>query len=257
MGSLKKKDDLLPNASNTLKTQFSNFINHINPKLLLTPFCSLFPKNNCNHALPTAEIKKRLAGIRAYKITDRCDTHVGLIGKNRGIHLLYLGEQDAHSFLNSVESLGDKVDMHVDDLRVYDTPITEILDVGVDDPPMKLVPELLQVKYAIEEIKKNSNENTADGSFSGVPVFQSDGLAVDDGKGKRYRPCYLRKEDLEYARSAVLTKSDLMIDNIKVTSLEKIIQEMKDSSISKSNNILIAGPGMSWRWFDEQNQKKR
>ncbi|CAA0838930.1 Unknown protein [Striga hermonthica] len=227
MGSLKKKDDddLLHNSSNTLKTHFSNFINQINPnKLLSTPnFCSLFPKNNCNdQALPTAEIKKRLAGIRAYKITDRYNTNVACVGENRGIKLLYLGEQDAHSFLNSVESLGDKVYMHVDDLRVYDTPITEILDVGVDDPPMRLVPELLQVKHAIE----------------------SDGLSLDDGRGKRYCPCYLRKEDLEFTRSAVLTKSDLLVDKIK------------DGSISKSNNIIIAGPGMSWRWFDDQNQKK-
>ncbi|KAL8030661.1 hypothetical protein ABFX02_14G299600 [Erythranthe guttata] len=103
-----------------------------------------------------------------------------------------------------------------------------------------LVPDMSDVKNALQERKKAGFSSD---TFSGVPVFQSDALKMRvGGSPNSPSPAFFRKADLE---KALCNEKQTNIETglIQVTALEDIIQEMKDCSSSKWNNVILVPPG--------------
>ncbi|KAL7085963.1 hypothetical protein ACP275_14G309600 [Erythranthe tilingii] len=104
---------------------------------------------------------------------------------------------------------------------------------------IRLVPDMSEVKNALKERKKAGFHSD---NFSGVPVFQSDALNTKvDGSSSNLRPAFFTKADLEKALRD--KKRDTDSEIIQVTALEVIIQEMKDCTISKWNDVVLVPPG--------------
>ncbi|GFP95117.1 protein tic 22-like chloroplastic [Phtheirospermum japonicum] len=180
-------------------------------------------------ALSSAEIKKRLAGISVYKVSNTSESICLLHNDvNRAIQLFFISGHDACDFLD--DQVGVVDDLTKDPWKILDTPLCELADeFEAGEPPIRLVPVMSQVKSAIK----------------------SNYLKLYIGEGKKYSPAFLRKEDLDSARYALLAPNHINKDVIQVSTLEDIIKEMKDSSISKSNDVIFVGPGISRQWFHQ------
>ncbi|XP_012839132.1 PREDICTED: protein TIC 22-like, chloroplastic isoform X1 [Erythranthe guttata] len=123
--------------------------------------------------------------------------------------------------------------------------VNRFVEDKVADPHVyiRLVPDISEVKNALQERKKAGFHGD---TFTGVPVFQSDALKVRvDGSPNNLSHAFFRKADLENAlRGKKQTDHiDEKSDIIQVTALEDIIQEMKDCSTSKWNNVILVPPG--------------
>ncbi|KAL7085959.1 hypothetical protein ACP275_14G309200 [Erythranthe tilingii] len=186
------------------------------------------------------EIKKRLKKIHVYRLTYSNPRHRGLYAPmmsdivDRAVNLYFFTEEDALACLSQVRS---DVRMDYQTIRV---PLSEIIEAeGVYAPIMfsRMVPDVCEVSNAIEERNKAGFHGD---SFSGVPIFQSDSLKMrDDGRPKNSSPAFFRKADLEKA----LRNKNKPTEPIQVTALEDVIQEMKDCSTSKWNNVVLMPPG--------------
>ncbi|KAL3628347.1 hypothetical protein CASFOL_027393 [Castilleja foliolosa] len=196
------------------------------------------------HGLSAAEIRKRMAGIPAYKLSNYTDNKVFINSdhdENKRFPLHFITKPDALDFLETAK-------LHYDlerDWRIVDTPLSDV----IDDETIRFVPDLLQIKNAIKEKGKEKDMPASDDKiFIGVPIFKTSEFTLEV-TGEIFRPAFLRKEDLQERLAAMNISPE---DSIEVGSLEETIQEMKDRSTSKSNDILFIGLGdTSWTWLHE------
>ncbi|XP_012838280.1 PREDICTED: protein TIC 22-like, chloroplastic [Erythranthe guttata] len=232
----------LSNALNSLQIHLSHIIRAIP---IRNRFASVSPSADnsqptiggcADYTLTADEIKKRVAGVSVYKLSN--DSQDKLCGVSeygdRAIQFYFLNKPDALDFMDRVQCSSNT--------RIFDAPLTEVVDFdGENYRPIRLIPELSEVKNAIQEKKKHI-AGFPNGTFAGVPVFQSDRLTVK-GKGdtRKYHPAFLRKTDLEKALANAKAPKQKGI--IQVAALEDIIQEMKDCSTSKSKDVVFVAPG--------------
>ncbi|KAL3628407.1 hypothetical protein CASFOL_027453 [Castilleja foliolosa] len=211
-----------------------------------------------DHSLSADEIKRRMAGIYVYKLSnykegeererdarkERYEHDIFIVSKDdsKAVSFYFISKPDALDFFDKIK-LSEN---YVNGWRIIDTPLSNIMDEeGDEGVAVRLVPELSQIKNAIEEKWKETG--TRDNYFTGVPVFMSSNLRPHLTRtGERLRLAFLRKlkEDLQER----LTALGVSPGTIKVVSLEETIQEMKDSSTSKSNDILFVGHGDTRRY---------
>ncbi|KAL3628346.1 hypothetical protein CASFOL_027392 [Castilleja foliolosa] len=201
-------------------------------------------KIKTDHALSAREIKRRMAGISVYKLSNYEDHNIFLKHQDdssKDVSFYFISKPDALDFFDMAKLYHN----FENDWRIFDTPLSKIIDKEGYEI-RRLVPELSQIKNAIEEKWKETG--TRDNFFTGVPVFMSNNLRPHrTRRGERLRLAFLRKEDLQERLNAM----SISPGTIKVASLEETIQEMKDSSTSKSNDILFVGYGdTSWTWLD-------
>ncbi|XP_012838282.1 PREDICTED: protein TIC 22-like, chloroplastic [Erythranthe guttata] len=200
-----------------------------------------------DYALSNTEIKNRLAEIPVYKLSNDSQDNIKGISEfgDRKIGFYFLNKPDALNFKERIECSPDA--------RIFDARLTEVIDFEGDPAPIRLIPELSEVKNAIQEKKKHI-AGFSDGVFAGVPVFQSDSLIVKGEGEQKYRPAFLRKTDLEKALANA--KAPKQRGTIQVAALEDIIQEMKDCSTFKWNDVVFVPPGniMGMDIFFEEGQ---
>ncbi|KAL9144441.1 hypothetical protein ABFS82_14G296700 [Erythranthe guttata] len=199
-----------------------------------------------DYALSNTEIKNRLAEIPVYKLSNDSQDNIKGISEfgDRKIGFYFLNKPDALNFKERIECSPDA--------RIFDARLTEVIDFEGDPAPIRLIPELSEVKNAIQEKKKHI-AGFSDGVFAGVPVFQSDSLIVKGEGEQKYRPAFLRKTDLEKALANA--KAPKQRGTIQVAALEDIIQEMKDCSTSKWNDAVFVAPGKIMDMVFEKEDK--
>ncbi|KAL3628351.1 hypothetical protein CASFOL_027397 [Castilleja foliolosa] len=218
--------------------KFCNNVNGISHFLVESiKFCNSLKKKIDHHGLSAGKIKRRMVGIPVYKVSNYEERDALLVTDEvtKAVSFYFISKPDALDFFDKIKLLEN----FIIDWRVFDTPLSNIIDEGGDEGvAVRLVPESSQIKNAIEE--KGRETGTPDNIFAGVPVFMSSNLTLHlIETGERFRPAYLRKEDLQERLTAMGVSSS----TIKVSSLEETIHEMKDSSTSKSNDILFIGHG--------------
>ncbi|KAL8030663.1 hypothetical protein ABFX02_14G299800 [Erythranthe guttata] len=218
------QDNPFHNVMNNIQTQFTNLFRIPNP-----------------NPDPSKEIKKLLKEIPVYRMTYSNPYHHGLYAPltpctmERGANFYFFTERDAQSWVDRVEC-----GTYYQTVKVSLFEIIKAEEVDLSKMFTRVVPELSEVSNAIKE--RNKAGFHCD-SFSGVPIFQSDALKTrDDGSPNNPSPAFFRKADLE---KALLDKkrSNIEAELIQVTALEDIIQEMKDCSTSKWNNVALIPPG--------------
>ncbi|KAL3628361.1 hypothetical protein CASFOL_027407 [Castilleja foliolosa] len=212
-------------------------------------------KKKIDHGLSAGEIKRRMVGIPVYKLSTYSEDDICVISDDddrKTVSFYFINKPDALDYFDMAKLYHN----FGNDWRIFDTPLSDFIDQeGQRDLSIRLVPESSQIKNAIKEKEKEKDmpTSTPDDNiniFTGVPVFKPSELRLHLSKtGEHLRPAFLRKEDLQER----LTAWDMSTDTIEVSSLEETIQEMKDSSTNKSNDILfIGGHGdTSWTWINE------
>ncbi|KAL7085968.1 hypothetical protein ACP275_14G310100 [Erythranthe tilingii] len=239
---------------NCLQTNFSNII-----RAMPNRFASISSSSDnsrpisggggggaADYALSNTEIKNRMAEIPVYKLSNDSQDKIEGISEfgDRKIRFYFLNKPDALNFKERIECSPDA--------RMFDARLTEVVDFEGDTAPIRLIPELSEVKNAIQEKKKHI-AGFPDGVFAGVPVFQSDRLIVKGEGEQKYRPAFLRKTDLEKALANA--KAPKQRGTIQVAALEDIIQEMKDCSTSKWNDAVFVAPGKIMDMVFEKEDK--
>ncbi|KAL9144436.1 hypothetical protein ABFS82_14G296300 [Erythranthe guttata] len=218
------EDNPFHNVVNNIQTQFNNLFRIPNPN-------------------PSKEIKKLLKEIPVYRMTYTNPYHHGLYAPlspwitEMDVNFYFFTEQDAQSWMNLVRP-ENRTEFQT--IKVSLSEVIKAEKVDRSEMVTRIVPELSEVANAIKERNKAGFH---DDSFSGVPIFQSDALKTsDDGSPNSPSPAFFRRTDLE---EALRDKKGSNIESelIQVTALEDIIQEMKDCSTSKWNNVALIPPG--------------
>ncbi|XP_074325331.1 protein TIC 22-like, chloroplastic isoform X2 [Apium graveolens] len=229
-------------ASN-IKPPFFAINNHPNPNPNPNPNWARISTNlppPPSSSLSIREIEERLAGVPVYALSNPADEFVlvssGSSGKSLG--LFCFKEEDVNTLLDQMKLMDPAMR---DGSKVVAVALNKL---KVDGVGFRLIPDSSQINYAIAERKK---AGSSDGSFSGVPVFQSRSLLLKSQK-TRYRPVFFRKEDLE--NSLRKASSDqrkmnpaLREGDIQVAVFEDIILGMKDSSRSEWDDVVFIPPG--------------
>ncbi|KAL8030657.1 hypothetical protein ABFX02_14G299400 [Erythranthe guttata] len=184
------------------------------------------------------EIKKRMPAVPVYKVSNYTQGDVSTVStfSDTQAKFYFITRPDARDYLRLTGH-----DPTV--FKVIDTPLSDVVDFEGYGVPIRLVPDLSQVKNAIQVRKNRQNKHIAspdDDTFSGVPIFWCDTLTINSGKEPYlYHPAFLRKEDLDKALDKIQGPRGV----VKVDSLEHMINEMKDSLTSKWNDKVIVAPG--------------
>lgn len=194
-------------------------------------------------SLSIQDIEERLAGVPVYALSNPNDEFVlvssGSSGKSLG--LFCFKEDDVNTLLEQMKVMDPGMR---DGSKVVAVALNKVFQLKVDGVGFRLIPDSSQITNAIAERKR---AGSSDGSFSGVPVFQSRSLILKSQK-TRYRPVFFRKEDLE--NSLRKASSDqrkmnpaLREGDIQVAVFEDIILGMKDNSSSEWDDVVFIPPG--------------
>lgn len=189
------------------------------------------------------EIEERLAGVPVYALSNPADEFVLVSSGNSGksLGLFCFKEEDVNTLLDQMKVMDPGMR---DGSKVVAVALNKVFQLKVDGVGFRLIPDSTQITNAIAERKR---AGSSDGSFSGVPVFQSRSLILKSQK-TRYRPVFFRKEDLE--NSLRKASSDqkkmnpaLREGDIQVAVFEDIILGMKDNSRSEWDDVVFIPPG--------------
>ncbi|XP_051128117.1 protein TIC 22-like, chloroplastic [Andrographis paniculata] len=251
---------LLQHAINSVQTHFSNLVNEWrNKPLLRNPvFAKISNGNNTvygqsnsvgssssakNFAMSDEAIEERLAGVPVYALSNGSQEFVLVSGTNTGknLGLFCFSEADADSILKQMKSVDPSMSSGSEVVAVA---LSKIFQLKVDGVAFRLIPEASQIRNALKERKTSG---VTDESFPGVPVFQSKSLILRS-HNKRYRPAFFRKEDLDKSLSRASRDQRqlnplLRQGEIQVATLEDIIQQMKDTSVSSCDDVVFIPPG--------------
>ncbi|KAL1812593.1 hypothetical protein ACET3Z_022658 [Daucus carota] len=194
-------------------------------------------------SLSIQEIEERLAGVPVYALSNPSDEFVlvssGTSGKSLG--LFCFREEDVHTLLEQMKSMDPGMRQGS---KVVPVALNKVFQLKVDGVGFRLIPDSTQITNAINEREK---AGVSDGSFSGVPVFQSRSLILKSQK-TRYRPVFFRKEDLENSllkasRDQRKMNPALKEGDIQVAVFEDILMGMKDNSSSEWDDVVFIPPG--------------
>ncbi|XP_012838281.1 PREDICTED: protein TIC 22-like, chloroplastic [Erythranthe guttata] len=175
-------------------------------------------QHSADYALSDAEIKKRMAGVSVYKLSNDSQHELCRPSEygDRVIQFYFLNKPDALRFKD--------IFICSPDTRIFDAPLTEQqLSHQVGTGLMGSKKRCSDITYELASYPQEKEKQKAgfpDGTFAGVPVFQ---------------------KDLETALAK--TKAPKQRGTVQVAALEDIIQEMKDCSTSKWNDVVFVPPG--------------
>ncbi|KAL0927933.1 hypothetical protein M5K25_002158 [Dendrobium thyrsiflorum] len=198
-------------------------------------------------AMPVEAIEERLSGVPVYALANAAEEFVLVSGirTERSLGLFCFKKEDAEALLDQMKSLNK--DMR-EGSKVVPIALNKVFQLKVDGVAFRLIPDQKQVLNAVKLKEKSWKAAAADDDdFLGVPVFQSKSLALRS-QGKRYRPAFFRKEDLEdsllkASRDQRQLNPSYRKGNIEVSVLEEIISAMKGSSSSDWDDIVFIPPG--------------
>ncbi|KAI9115057.1 hypothetical protein K1719_014070 [Acacia pycnantha] len=191
--------------------------------------------------LSTEAIEERLAGVPVYALSNAAEEFVLVSGTSTGknLGLFCFKKDDAEALLEQVKSVDPAMRIGS---KVVPVALNKVFQLKVDGVAFRLIPESSQVQNALREREKSGFVSN---SFSGVPVFQSRSLVLKSEK-KRYRPFFLRKEDLENSLQRASNEQNqlnpiLRPGEIQVAVLEEVIKGMKESSTWE--DVVFIPPG--------------
>lgn len=187
------------------------------------------------------DIEERLSGVLVYALCNSNEDFVLVSGpRTKGsMSMLFFAEEDATSLLQQMRSIEPRASVGT---KVVAVPLNKVYKLKADGVAFRFIPQRSQLKNAVQEMQKAGYK----GSFSGVPVFQSESLVLK-GQNKTYRPVFFRKEDLEdilkkaYGVPGSLSPMPKQVD-IQVGAFEDIVSVMKDTS-SKWDDVVFIPPG--------------
>lgn len=189
------------------------------------------------------EIEERLAGVPVYALSNKEKEFVLVSGdKTRNsLGFFCFKEEDAVALLQQMRSMEPEMR---EGSHVVAVALNKVVQLKLDGVAFRLIPEVKQIKNAVNERRRTGIEED---SFKGIPVFQSKSLILRS-QGKRYRPVFFRKEDLE--KSLVRASREQRRMNpayregdIEVAVLEDIIDGMKESAKSAWADVVFIPPG--------------
>ncbi|EIE26430.1 hypothetical protein COCSUDRAFT_58968 [Coccomyxa subellipsoidea C-169] len=171
------------------------------------------PQPICDLAYNPEEIKARLSGVPVYTVANKQNEFVLVAGESGGevrqLGLIFFSEADAHALVQKVMEQNPKLAKQSRVLKVsmdaiYDFAITKEKDKRAAGVTFRFMPDAKEVQSALEMYKEAGVPST---SFTGVPVFQAQGLTVKTEKS-RYTPLFLAKEDLDVAVGAAFSQRE-------------------------------------------------
>ncbi|XP_052208269.1 protein TIC 22-like, chloroplastic isoform X1 [Diospyros lotus] len=193
-------------------------------------------------AMSTEAIEERLTGVPVYALSNSSQEFVLISGANgKSVGLFCFKEDDAEALLEQMKSMDPVMR---EGSKVVAVALNKVFQLKLDGVAFRLIPEISEIENAIKERQK---AGFRDESFAGVPVFQSRSLILRS-QGKRYRPVFFRKEDLEKSllrasRQQKRLNPVLREGDIQVAVLEDIIQGMKDSTMATWDDVVFIPPG--------------
>ncbi|KAG9446025.1 hypothetical protein H6P81_012153 [Aristolochia fimbriata] len=194
-------------------------------------------------AMPTKDIEERLAGVPVYALSNSSEEFVLVSGVRTGknLGLLCFSKEDAEALLQQMRAMDPAMRSGS---KVVAVALNKVFQLKVDGVAFRFVPDAIEIKNAIKEREKVGN---SDQSFPGVPVFQSRSLILSSQK-QRYRPLFFRKEDLERSLSRASKEQKALNPfykqgDVQVCTLEEIIKDLKESSVSKWDDVIFIPPG--------------
>jgi hypothetical protein len=151
------------------------------------------------------DIKARLSGVPVYAVINKKEEFVLIAGdaddnQHRNMGLFFFNKQDAQSLIDKVREGNPKLGkesrvMQVGMDAVYQFATSPRSETGTEGVIFRFMPDASQVNAAV---KLYQEAGVAAEGFTGVPVFQAEGLTVKTGKA-RYTPLFLSKADLDIA----------------------------------------------------------
>ncbi|KAL8129307.1 hypothetical protein V2J09_018462 [Rumex salicifolius] len=187
------------------------------------------------------DVEERLSGVLVYALCNSNEDFV-LISSPRSkgsMSLLFFTEEDADSLLQQMRTIDPRTSAGT---KVVAVPLNKVYKLKADGVAFRFIPQRSQIKNAVQEMQRAGYK----GSFSGVPVFQSESLVLK-GQKKTYRPVFFRKEDLEdilrkaYGVPGSLSPMPKQVD-IQVGVFEDIVSVMKDTN-SVWDDVVFVPPG--------------
>ncbi|KAF3787601.1 Uncharacterized protein EJ110_NYTH13046 [Nymphaea thermarum] len=195
-----------------------------------------------NQVMAIGDVEERLAGVPVYALINSNEDFVLVSGAKTGksLGLLCFREEDAERLLDQLKSMDPGMR---EGSKVVAVALNKVVQLKVNGVAFRFVPDPTQVANALKDNRKDEDDN----AFPGVPVFQSKSLVLRS-QGKRYRPVFFRKEDLE--RSLYLASRDrrglnpgFRHGDTEVHVMEDIIKGMMEDNASKWDDIIFIPPG--------------
>ncbi|XP_068665853.1 protein TIC 22-like, chloroplastic [Aristolochia californica] len=193
--------------------------------------------------MSSKDIEERLAGVPVYALSNSSEEFVLVSGVRTGksLGLLCFRREDAEALLQQMRIMDPGMRSGS---KVVAVALNKVFQLKVDGVAFRFIPDASEIKNAIKEREKMGN---SDQSFPGVPVFQSQSLILSS-QNRRYRPVFFRKEDLERSLSRASSEHKALNPSyrqgdVQVRVLEEIIKDMKESSVSKWDDVVFIPPG--------------
>ncbi|KAK3414652.1 hypothetical protein EUGRSUZ_L00633 [Eucalyptus grandis] len=246
--------DLQDQARHALDAGMSNFKLAASPAGALSPvFARVADVGNARLAsaggpkprglMSEEEIQERLAGVPVYALSNASEEFVLVSGisTRKALGLFCFKEEDAEVLLEQMKSMDPGMR---GGSRVVPVALNKVFQLKVDGVAFRLIPELSQIKNAIQV---RQTVGLSDEAFLGVPVFQSRSLILKS-QSRSYRPVFFRKEDLENSLLRASHQQNrlnpaLRPGDIQVAVLEEIIKGMKEGSNSPWDDVVFIPPG--------------
>ncbi|XP_052208270.1 protein TIC 22-like, chloroplastic isoform X2 [Diospyros lotus] len=174
-------------------------------------------------AMSTEAIEERLTGVPVYALSNSSQEFVLISGANgKSVGLFCFKEDDAEALLEQMKSMDPVMR---EGSKVVAVALNKVFQLKLDGVAFRLIPEISEIENAIK---------------SRSLILRS--------QGKRYRPVFFRKEDLEKSllrasRQQKRLNPVLREGDIQVAVLEDIIQGMKDSTMATWDDVVFIPPG--------------
>jgi hypothetical protein len=172
---------------------------------------------------PTAElsfnpvdIKNRLTGVSVYTVANNDNSEFVLISgggespeESRQLGLFFFKESDAAAMVAKIKEQSPELAkrshvMKVSLDKVYDFALDPQASKVADGVIFRFMPDAQQVQHALSLYRAAEVDANA---FTGVPVFQAEGLVVKTEKAK-YTPLFFSKDDLDAAVGNAYTERE-------------------------------------------------
>lgn len=187
------------------------------------------------------DIKARLSGVPVFAVTNKNNEFVLVSGEgdseDRQLGLIFFAEADAHALIEKIREQNPKLAKQSTVLAVtmddvYSFAIAPRDASNASGVVFRFMPDMRQVDAALD-LYRNSGVDVV--GFTGVPVFQAEGLTVKTEKS-RYTPLFLDKADLDAAVSNAY-KQRVGVESVdnqakadRATSELKEAEELLDSA---------------------------
>ncbi|CAN6447749.1 unnamed protein product [Victoria cruziana] len=200
-------------------------------------------KRRSGQVMAIGDVEERLAGVPVYALINSNEDFVLVSGARTGksLGLVCFRADDAELLLDQLKSMDPGMRERS---KVVTIALNKVIQLKFHDVAFRFVPDPTQVANALKVCRKVEDD---DNTFPGVPVFQSKSLVLRS-QGKRYRPVFFRREDLE--RSLYLASRDrrglnpaFRHGDTEVYVMEDIIKGMMEDHAPKWDDVIFIPPG--------------